>query len=190
MTDDRYIGPTPERLAKAGTDIESFTADNNRPTVRMLDGSPLEKLATRKLITGDQYHAGLRYYGDWYQAGFAASGVIDMAKERVDTSTKPEISDNVLAAQTRHAHALKAVDADSAHVLSDVVLTEMPLTTYADRFREFSQFRERRAIALNLLRKALSQLDRHYHPPRRNDMTAAHEDGYRPIILADQSAAG
>lgn len=179
---NRYIGPTPERLARAGRDVEPFMAENNRPTVRLLDGSPLEKLATRKEISGDQYHAGRRYFSDWYLAGFAASGVIDFAKERVDTSDTPDISNNALAAQTRYAHALKALDADSAHILSDVVLTEMPLNIYADRFREFPQYRERRAIALNLLRKALGQLDRHYYPPRRNEMTSGHEDGYRPII--------
>lgn len=187
-TADEY-GPTPERLARAGRDVEPFIPERGRPTVRLLDGSPLEKLATRKEISGDQFHAGSRYYRDWYLAGFAASGVIDMSRERVDTSDTPDISNEALAAQTRYAHALKRLDGDSAHILSDVVLTEVPLNVYADRFREFPQPRERRAIALNLLRKALSQLDRHYNPPRRNQMTSAHEEGTRPIILPNQSGA-
>ncbi len=177
-----YVGPTPERLARAGEDVEAFIAENNRPTLRMLDGSPLERLATRRKITGDQYHAGCRYFADAYGGGLLASGVIDLSAERVDCQTAPELTDHRLAAQTRFAHAHKALDRDKAHVLSDVVLSEMPISVYADRFREFLQKRERLAVALNLLRAALTQLDLHYNPPRRTTMQTAHQPDYRGTI--------
>lgn len=184
-------GPTPERLAKAGDLVEEFTpADaEHHKAKRMLDGSPLDVLRERgkrnpaKGINADQYHAGFRFYSDWYQAGFAASGVIDPAKERVDCEGAHDISDRVLAAQTRFNHAVKALDYDAKHILDDVVLMETPLNIYADRFREFAQHRERRAIALMLIRKGLDQLARHYLPPRRDGIRAHMQDGARPIIM-------
>ena len=170
----RYVGPTPERLAKAGRDVEPVASETGYTTLRVLDGSVLEQLATlgkrnpRKGITGDQYHAGCRYYADAYQAGLFASGVIDPAAVRVDGGQHKGVSSSRLEAQSRYNAALKALDATSAHILSRVVLHELAINTYANRYRQFAQARERRAIALHTLRVALDQLDRHYYPPRRD----------------------
>lgn len=186
---DTY-GPTPERLAKAGEAIEGYSPKENVhfDTIRLLDGSPLEYLASlgrktpRKGINGDQYQAGARYFADAYAARLLPSGVIDLAKDRVDGGNHADMADVVLAAQTRFNHALRAVDGDSRRILSDVVLSEIPLQTYANRYRAFPQARERRAIALNLLRKALDQLYAHYYQPRRGGIVAAHQPDYRPSI--------
>lgn len=185
MTADPPIGPTPERLRMAGEDVEVFTPSEaaHFRTIRMVDTTPIDKLRKHNDITADQYNAGCRYFSDWYKAGFAASGVIDPARERVDCEGKHDIADVVLAAQTRFNHALKALDADAKHILDDVVLSEAPLRVYADRFREFPQYRERRAVALTLLRKALTQLARHYWPPRRDGIRSAMEPGSRPVIM-------
>ena len=174
MTRDRYIGPTPERLAKAGRRIEPVASETGYETLRMLDGSTLEQLATlgkrnpRKGITGEQYHAGCRYYADAYQAGMFASGVLDMAAERVDGGQHKDITSQRLEALSRFNTALKALDRAAVEILSDVVLHEMPLARYAERFNRFPLARERRAIALQRLRDALDQLDEHYYPPRRD----------------------
>ena len=158
-------------------------------TIRLLDGSPLERLASigkrrpAKGITGDQYHAGCRYYGDAYTAGLLGSGVVDLTRDRVDGGVGVNIPAQRIEAQSRFARALKALDRVSAHILSDVVLSETPLAVYADRFRSFPQARERRAIALQRLRDALDQLDSHYNPPRRGGIEASHTGDYRPSIL-------
>lgn len=170
----RYIGPTPERLAKAGRAVEPVASETGYETLRMLDGSTLEQLATlgkrnaRKGISGDQYHAGSRYYADAYEAGMLASGVIDMAAVRVDGGQHKDITTRRLEALSRFNQAVKAIDRAAADILSDVVLHEMPLARYADRFTRFPLQRERRAIALQRLRDALDQLDEHYYPPRRD----------------------
>lgn len=184
---DRYIGPTPERLGKAGRSVEAVESETGYQTIRMLDGSPLEQLATigkrnpKKGITGEQYHAGCRYYADAYQAGMFASGVLDLVQERVDGGQHKDISAQRLEALSRFNRALRELDRVSAHILSDVVLTEVPLAVYADRFRQFPQARERRAIALQRLRDALDQLDEHYYPPRRDGIRTAHAETGNPL---------
>jgi hypothetical protein len=182
---DEIIGPTPERLRMAGDDIEVFSpaeASHYR-TIRLVDVTPIDRLRKHQDITADQYNAGCRYYSDWYKSGFAASGVIDPMRERVDCEGKHDLADAVLAAQTRFNHALKILDADAKHILDDVVLSEAPLRVYADRFREFRQYRERRAVALTLLRKALTQLANHYWPPRRDGIRSQGRPDMRPAIM-------
>lgn len=184
------VGPTAERLARAGSAVEPVASETGFgfATVRLLDGSSLERLASlgrrapSRGITGDQYYAGCRYYADAYQAGLLGSGVVDATRDRVDGGAVTSVSAQRIEAQSRFALALKALDRVSVHILSDVVLSETPLTVYADRFRAFPQPRERRAIALQRLRDALDQLDAHYHPPRRGGIVAGHRDGYRPVI--------
>jgi hypothetical protein len=186
---DENLGPTPERLAKAGENVEEFSPSDavNFKAKRMLD-APIDVLRQRgkktpaKGITADQYNAGFRYYSDWYQAGFSASGAVDTAKERVDCEGKHDMSERVLAALTRFNHAIKVLDYDAKHILDDVVLMETPLNIYSDRFREFAQHRERRAIALMLIRKGLDQLARHYWPPRRDGIRSQMEPGSRATI--------
>jgi hypothetical protein len=180
MTRQRYIGPTPERLAKAGRAVEPVESETGYTTLRMLDGSPLEQLATigkrspRKGITGDQYHAGCRYYADAYLSGMFASGVVDLVAERVDGGQHKDVSSQKLEAMSRYNAALKALDRVSVEILADVVLHEIPLNRYAERFTRFPVARERRAIALQRLRDALDQLDEHYYRPRRDGIRSGH----------------
>lgn len=182
MSRQRYIGPTPERLAKAGRAIEPVESETGYETIRMLDGSPLEQLATlgkknpRKGITGDQYNAGCRYYEDYYKGGLETSGVIDPAQLRVDGGQHKGVADFRLEALGRYHAALRALDRVSAGILLEIVLKEMPLNTFAERFRKFPLARERRAIALERLRDALDQLDEHYYPPRKDKIRSARAD--------------
>lgn len=92
MKPERNTGPTPERLARAGKDVEPVNTEpdtnpNYKNTVRLLDGSILDTLASRGVITGDQYGAGSQFYSDWYYSGLANSGVIDPCRVVVDGET-------------------------------------------------------------------------------------------------------
>lgn len=188
---DKPIGPTKERLRHAGEDVEAFSPDENVnfKTLRMLDGSPLEKLATagrnndRKGITGEQYHAGARYFADAFHAQLLASGVIDPTKQRVDCEGYKDIPDRRLAAQTRFNRACKAIGPVHQFVLDDVVLAESPIHVFADRFRQFSRHRDRMVAALTALRMALDALDIHYNGNRRMAQAYhSHADNYRPTL--------
>lgn len=192
---DRPIGPTPERLAKAGEDVEFYSPDEtvDFKAIRMLDGSPLSRLASlgrrspAKGITGPQFNAGCRFFADAYRAKLVPSGVGDTTRERVDCEGYRDIPDMVIAAQTRYNNALKVLGHREYHILSDVVISETPLNVYADRFREYSQPRERRAVALTRLRDALDDLDAHYYPQRRAGIVSVHVGDYKPVIAAAAS---
>lgn len=191
----RYLGPTPERLAKAGESVEPVESDTGFTTLRLTDKSPLDDLANKgrkspeKGITGEQYYAGCRYYEDAFKSGILGQGVIDLEQERVDGGEFKGVSESRLDAMTRYNKALRSLDRASKHILSDVVLSDVPLNVYADRFREFKQPRERRAIALQRLRDALDQLGEFYYPPRRNRSVSSHLADYRPIIIEDGEEA-
>jgi hypothetical protein len=190
--DDQAGRPTPERLAKAvGDDGESLVetisvGENVNWRALRLNDSPLGRLHFRKkpAITGDQYVAGWRYYADAYYGGFLSSGVVNPEKERVDGGTYKDVPDTVLAAQTRFRHAARVLDRDDSHILSDVVLSEMEIGIYADRFRQYALPRERRLVAIAFLCRALDKLDAHYSPPRRA-MGIRASVGERPVIAPD-----
>ncbi len=184
---DLPIGPTKERLLQAGDDVEAFTPDENVnfKTLRMLDGSPLEKLATAAKITGDQYNAGSRYFSDWYHSGLAPGGATDYSRDKVDCPGYVDISYERMAAQTRFNRALKAIGAVHAHILDDVLLSDAPLAVYADRFKsEGLRKRDRTFAALIALRLALDALSEHYNGPRKYKSSIVHADGYRPKIIS------
>jgi hypothetical protein len=180
---DLPTGPTKERLRQAGEDVEAFTPDENVnfKTIRMLDGSPLEKLATAEKITGDQYNAGSRYFSDWYHSGLAPGGATDYSRDKVDCPGYVDISYERMAAQTRFNRALKAIGAVHAHILDDVLLSDAPLAVYADRFN-FVRRRDRSLAALTALRLALDALSEHYNGPRKYKSSISHADNYRPVI--------
>ena len=166
----RRLAPTPERLARAGAEVEIAVMDDEAGAYRVFrltDGSPLESLYslnkrdTMKGITMAQYNAGCRYYADAYAAGIMASGVPDLEQERVDGGRHKDVSEYRLEAAQRYNAALRSVSRRSAEILQYAVLLEMPLTDWGDA-RRFPQARERRAIAIDRLTVALDELDRHY----------------------------
>ena len=198
MIPDEPVRPTPERMRHAGEDFEIPTPDEtiHFGAIRMLDGSPLCRLEARERrkpgrgITGDQYEAGSRYFADWYFAGLAASGVIDLARERVDGATYKDIPEYRIAAQTRFNRVCKMLSPVDRHVLDDVILSEVPLEVYADRYRHLSARRDRWIAALTTLRNALTALAIAYNRPRRSaGIVAAHTSDYRPTELPDDPAS-
>lgn len=182
--DDRYIGPTPERLRRAGRDVEAFTPDESlhHHAIRMLDGHVLERLASRKVIGGDLYNSGLRFYSDWYYAGLAASGVIDPSRVVVDGGQPVHESDRRLAALTRWKRAVVAVGLIHCTVLSSVLLNEESLENYGRR--RYGHKARKLAIlaATTALIDGLTALDHHYHGPRDVQTRASHTADYRPGI--------
>ena len=187
---DQPVGPTPERLAKAGDDVEYFTPAEaaHYRTVRMLD-APLDKLRVAGIrnpkegISADQYNAGCRYFATFYRAGLNNERAVDLSLERVDGGGYKNISDAVLAARTAHNHTLKILDSDSLLVLSEVVIKGNSLNDFADGYFRHCARRERRFLGRYLVRKALDQLVRHYWPPRRDGLRSQMEPGARPVIM-------
>ena len=63
---ERRALPTPERLRRAGADVER--GDSGQITMR---DSPLERAFARNALTAEQYSAGQKYRHHWYHAGLA-----------------------------------------------------------------------------------------------------------------------
>lgn len=187
MTDD--TGPTRERLRKARDQWERLIIEIgdgeskvSSLTYRMLDGSVLDNLASRKVITGDQYTAGVQLYQDWYLAGFASSGVIDPSKDVVDGGVIAGANDRVLDAAGRFAKALLAVGKVHSHPLINIILIEQPLNEYGLRRFSLKDEKDARLKAITALQLALEQLDYHYYGQRKTRGGSAHMDDYRPVI--------
>lgn len=182
----RPLGPTPERLARAGDQVEAFTAADSvhHQAIRMLDGHPLERLASRGVITGDQYQAGTRFYGDWYYSGLAASGVIDPAREVVDGGLIMHESDRKLAAMTSYKRAVQAIGVIHSTVITDLVLLEQPVEDWGRRWFRQKAPKLAKAQAHAALILALQALDHHYYGQRKTRPHVAHAEDYRPEIQA------
>ncbi len=183
--------PTPERLARAGDDAETVVTailnpSNNvideKTTIRMLDGSVLDMLLSRRAITTDWYSSGARLYRDWYQAGFAHSGVVDPSKEHVDGGNSDLMADKALDAAGRFAIVMRAMVEPHRNVLINVVLLEHTLEEYGfARYGQKDKKRARLASTTSLI-DALTALDYLYYGKRDATTKAGHEPDYRPAI--------
>jgi hypothetical protein len=181
------MGPTRERLAKALEDqIEIVTPDESEHwrAIRMLDGHVLEYLRSRECIDQGQYSAGYRFYRDWYDAGLAASGVIDPGRVIVDNGNAGSSGEHRLAALTSWQRAVRAVGLIHSTILVDLLLTEERLEDWGRRRRRQNNAKLARQAAITAISLALEALDHHYHPPRRDRTRASHAPDYRPTIDA------
>lgn len=188
-------GPTQERIRMAKGAFEDVVLDTDErgrkvsvATVRMLDGNVLAQLVKAEKITGDEYHAGARFYQDWYLSGLANSGTIDPAKDVVDGGNRAgHDSDAKLAAMTRYHKAVKALWSGHGMVLQCCVLAEESLEDFGKRIFQTDNIRAARREARNRLKDALAALDEHYNGPRRTRTRSAHTTDYRPEIPGSDS---
>jgi uncharacterized protein DUF6456 len=117
--------PTPERMRRAGTDLER--GDTGQITMR---DSPLERARARELITHQQYSVGQKYRHHWYHAGLAdqlQSIDIDriFAADRTNFSGMAKTEAQLFHRQ-RYREATQAVGKIGSHVLDWVVCRESP----------------------------------------------------------------
>ena len=185
---------TPERERHSESDdgeslIKEITFDESIhwKTIRISD-SPLGRLLFRKkpLIEFYQFQCGERYYTTAYFAGLIPSGTMDPAAIRVDGGGYKDIPGRKMVAMTKHEHTIRKLTVEDINILDAIVLQEMPVSEYADRFRKFKEVRLRQAITIDRIRMALDHLDRQYNPPRRDiGIGSAHYGEYRPTDRMD-----
>lgn len=183
--DNKNGEPTPERLAKAGNAIETFTPDRsvNFKALRMLDGSVLDLLAGRGVISGDQYTAGAQFYEDWYYSGLACSGVVDPGRVQVDCGGSSWESDVRLDAATRWRKAVQHIGPVHGYVATCLVLNGETLESLGQRRYGYKDLKNARLAATTALKDALTSLDLHYHGTRRGGTRQSHRQDYRPYIM-------
>jgi hypothetical protein len=182
-------GPTFERLTKAKGQHEDFVTDTGRRTKRLLDGDILEVLNLRGSLTGDQYVAGKTFYRDWYEAGMAASGVIDPARVVVDGGTHKPAGDRQLDALWRWKRAVQSIGIVHSKPVICMLLCDEPLLDYGRRVFKRQQEKQATVAAITALQLGLQALDYHYHGQRRTGARTFHspdfEVGIPPIDTQD-----
>ena len=183
-------GPTPQRLAMAGDQVETFVPKENENwrAIRLTDRHVLEELLGRGEIKTEWYSAGMRYLSDWYEAGLAHSGVIDPGRVIVDGGKPEFISERRIDAMTRFNRALRRLGREHRHVLRQVVLVETHgLVQYGRDFLHQKNAKLASVRARQRLEDALQVLARHYNPepppPRNARHRSSHAPDYRPTII-------
>lgn len=153
-----------------------------------LDDAPLGRLLFRKkpLIEPYQFHCGERYYKTAYYAGLLPAGTIDPAAIRVDGGSYKDISDRKIAAMTKHEHTIRKLTFEDVSILDAIVLQEISVAEYAERFVRVRERRVRQAITIDRITVALDHLDRLYYPQRTDiGMSSYHQADFRPSDRLD-----
>jgi hypothetical protein len=123
---ERCAQPTPERIRRAGGDLER----GHTGQITMRD-SPLERAFIRKVITQAQYSAGQKYRHHWYHAGLA-DALVSIGLGRVFATDLGGFSgmakmESQVFHRQRYREAVQAVGKIGSHVLDWVVCREIPL---------------------------------------------------------------
>ncbi len=179
---EAVVGPTPERLKRAGDGVAARQTETGRTGVRMTDSDILGHLASRSVISQDQLAAGERYYKSWYRAGLAASGVVDPERVIVDGGNPEPAASMRLEALGDWASATKAIGKILAHPLIEMVLFEETATVYAMKYLRKRDPKDCRLAAYTVLGLSLDALVMHYMGPKRARSHYAMADGARPVI--------
>lgn len=188
MISDEPIGPTPERLAKAGDQFETFWPDENVnwKAIRLLDGNVLDAMSSRKAINGDQYNAGLQLCLDHYIANSGTSLVIDPSRDIVDNSRGDSITDRRIDAQRRYDEAIKGVGDRHGDYLNRILIFGESLESVGFSEHRTTSPKLAKNAATASLRDALTALAMFYYnesTKRRARMRSSHAADYKPGIM-------
>lgn len=153
------------RVAAAGDEWEVAG-----PAVRMLDGDQLGLMLSRRIVTLAQFGWGERLRRDWYLAGFAASGIVDLTRPVVDRT--PDYEAAMVAAdehKRRFGLALRAVGMVHSMPLVDVVCGDVRLVDYGRRRCGYGGEKQAFAAAAAVTVAALNQLGGYYEGKRKGE---------------------
>lgn len=171
-TAEKAVGPTPERIARAG---EGYTIGG---TGRMrFAEAPLDRLRERCALDPDRdvnralFEAGDRLRTDWRNSGLGGSvPAIDYGRSSGgggDPVHGMPTTEFAAAARWRFRNAMRALDPREATVVGYIVLDELsPIESGRGLGRKAHQplaDRQAQALALLALRIGLTTLARHYH---------------------------
>ena len=155
---ERRALPTPERLRRAGGDVER----GNSGQITMRD-SPLERALARNALTAEQYSAGQKYRHHWYHAGLASQlGSLDLNRVlAVDIGAYAGMpkTENQLFHRQRYREAAQAAGKIGSYVLEWAVCREVALDQvgqalgWSSRAQAYAAALERMKVALDELCK-------------------------------------
>lgn len=185
------LGPTPERLARAldadgisNMQEVEFERDNVNWRAYRLADAPLGRLLTRKRIDREQFNAGECYYGVVYYAGMMGAGPPPTDRIIVDGGRHKDIPERLIAAKARWELIVKRMDYPLLHICDAIIVQEIPLAEYAERFRRHTERRVRQGVALDRLIMGLDWLALHFGTKEtRRGVVGGIAVSDRPIIM-------
>jgi hypothetical protein len=153
--EERGLGPTPERIAKAG---EAFEVGHHG-TITLRD-SPLEWLERRGVITASQYNTGAKYRHHWHFSGMLPNiGTIDL--NRIFAGNGGNVGMPSSESQAHHRQqyraAQEAVGMQIGRLLDNIICLEFSVVD-AGRIAGWKDEKQARAVATELLRVGLDKL--------------------------------
>ncbi len=153
---ERRALPTPERLRRAGADVER----GHSGQITMRD-SPLERAFARNAITAEQYSAGQKYRHHWYHAGLAGYlESVDLNRVlAIDLGAYAGMAktENQVFHRQRYREAAQAAGKIGSHVLEWAVCREVALEQVGQALG-WSSRPQAYAAALERMKAALDEL--------------------------------
>lgn len=183
---ERGVGPTPERLARAGDAVEPFNADLDKhshyETIRLMDGNGglLDILIREGKISTDQYHSGLRLFRDFWLSEIDAVRALDWTRPVVDCQPSGSISDHKLDAINAVKKASEKLEYIGMHPFIKMVVQGQNPKDYAKERWPLIGPRDARSQAIGALCTSLAILDVFYYGERKTRVVGAGVEGYRP----------
>ena len=153
---ERRALPTPERLRRAGADVER----GHSGQITMRD-SPLERAFARNAITAEQYSAAQKYRHHWYHAGLAGYlQSVDLDRVLgIDVGAYAGMAktENQVFHRQRYREAAQAAGKIGSHVLEWAVCREIALEQVGHALG-WSSRPQAYAAALERMKAALDEL--------------------------------
>jgi hypothetical protein len=188
---ERGVGPTPERLRRAGEAVEpaNFDADkhNHYDTIRLMDGNGglLDQLIREGKINTDQYHAGLRLFRDFWLAEVDAVRALDWTRPVVDSQPTIGMSDNKLDAINSVKKATAKLEFIGMHPFIKMIVQGQSAVEYGRERWPIASRQDASNLAKGALYTTLAILDEFYYGKRRARVVSGGVEGYRPSGLTE-----
>lgn len=189
---DRGVGPTPERLKRAGEAVEPFNSDLDKhthyDTIRLMDGDGgiLDQLIRERKISTDEYHSGLRFFRDFHFSGMDAVRALDWTRPVVDSSVSADITDKRLDAVNSASKAMTRLGYLGMHPIMKMIIQGVNPKDYAKERWPLVGPRDARSQAVGALCTSLAMLDEFFYGRRKGRTVGAGIDGYRPEGLVTE----
>ena len=178
------LGPTLERLRQYADIPDKFQTDTGRFIKRL---NPVEALFSNDEISPEGYLSANLYLKDWYDAGFAGKGGVDLSVDRVDSGGSADaFNAKRMDAARRFSKANEYIGPEYAMAMSCMVLDDMSVTVYArDKLHRSAKGGNPAEWGRKALAKAVNRLAGFYGPsvarPRPKMRGELREDA-RPMV--------
>lgn len=189
---ERGVGPTSERLRRAGEAVEpaNFDADKHThyDTIRLMDGNGglLDQLIREGKINTDQYHAGLRLFRDFWLSERDAVRALDWTRPVVDSQPTIGMSDNKLDAINAVKRATAKLEYIGMHPFIKMIVQGQSPVDYGRERWPLASRQDASSLSKGALCTTLAILDEFYYGKRRTRVVSGGVEGYRPSGLADE----